>query len=70
MLNILNDACNHVTPEDWKKVVKRTKRIIDEEYDRDVQFDSHLETELIINLEDCSSEESESDEDLGCTALY
>ncbi|KAL4709690.1 hypothetical protein ACJJTC_007421 [Scirpophaga incertulas] len=70
IMGLLKDACNNVTPENWRSVVERTKRLINEDWERDVHFDNFRENELIINLRDCSSEsESENEENLGCTLL-
>ncbi|CAH2090430.1 unnamed protein product [Euphydryas editha] len=71
MMGLLKEACNQVTPENWKSVVERTKRIINQDWDRDVHFDNIQNNEFIINLEDCSSESgTESDGvDLECTSL-
>lgn len=71
MLDLLNNACKYVTPNDWKKVVDKTRRIITEDWQRDVQFDSICDQELIISLADCSSDSGsdDDDDDLGCTPL-
>lgn len=72
MLALLHNACEDVTPELWKKVVDKCKKIIDEDWERDIQFDNLSDQDFIINLQDCSSEsESDYDEsDLGCAPLY
>ncbi|CAK1582081.1 unnamed protein product [Parnassius mnemosyne] len=60
---LLNNACEHVTPNDWKKVVNKTRRIFTEDWQRDVRFDYLCDQELIINLEDCSSDSDSDDDD-------
>lgn len=69
MLTLLHEACVHVNADDWKKVVEKTKNVIQKDWERDIQFDNICDQELIINLQDCSSDESEFDfeVDLGCT---
>ena len=70
MLTLLHEACDHVKGDDWKKVVERTKNIIQQDWERDIRFDNISDQELIINLQDCSSsDESDVDYDLGCAPL-
>lgn len=61
MLKLLKDACDSVTSDNWKKDIDRTRKIMEDDWERDVRFDQSTQ-ELIINLQDCSSE-SESDFD-------
>ncbi|CAK1580373.1 unnamed protein product [Parnassius mnemosyne] len=63
IFNLLNNACEHVTSNDWKKVVDKTRRIITEDWQRDVRFDYLCDQELIINLEDCFSDSVSDDDD-------
>ncbi|CAH2097945.1 unnamed protein product [Euphydryas editha] len=58
MMQLLNNACNEVTPENWASVVERTRKIIMSDWDRDVTIDSIKEQELIIHVTEDSSDES------------
>lgn len=72
MLNLPNNACEHVTPDDWKKVNNKMRKIITEYWERDVRFDSICDKELTINLQDSSSDsysDDDDDTDFGCTPL-
>ncbi|XP_026333416.1 uncharacterized protein LOC113240350 [Hyposmocoma kahamanoa] len=60
MLKILEEACEHVTTGDWEQVVNRTVKLIREDYERDVKIDNILENDLIINVFDDSSDDSEN----------
>lgn len=60
MLKLLEEACEHVTKGDWEKVVNRTVKLIREDYERDVKIDNILENDLIINVGDDSSDDSEN----------
>lgn len=60
MLGLLNNACKHVTADDWKKVVGKIKKTIEEDWERDKRYDENCDHELIINLQEWSSD-SESD---------
>lgn len=55
MMTLLNEACAKITKEDWAKVVEKTRKIIKEDYDRDVHIDNIFENEIIINTGDDSS---------------
>lgn len=64
MLELLKNACNHVTAVNWASVVERTKRVIMSDWDRDIAFDNICTQELIINItEDTSSDESSKNYD-------
>lgn len=64
MLQLLKNACTHVTTENWASVVERTKKVIMSDWDRDIAFDNLCTQELIINItEDSSSDQSRSNED-------
>lgn len=65
MLTLLNNACEHVTPNDWKNVVTKTKETIQEDWKRDCNFDTICDQEFIINLQECSSDDDNSDNELG-----
>ena len=39
-MTLLNEACAKITKEDWAKVVEKTRKIIKEDYDRDVNIDN------------------------------
>lgn len=58
-MNLLKEACSKVTKEDWVKVVEKTKKLIVEDYERDIRVDSIIENEIVIQV-------TESDDD----ALY
>lgn len=59
LMQLLNNACNEVTPENWASVVERTKKIITSDWDRDVKIDSiNNEQELIIHVTEDSTDES------------
>ncbi|XP_026491681.2 uncharacterized protein LOC113397506 [Vanessa tameamea] len=60
MLKILEKACEHVTKEEWEKVVNRTIKLIKDDYEINVKIDNILEKELIINVSDDSSESESS----------
>lgn len=47
-MKLLKEACATITVEDWIKVVERTRKIIKEDYDRNVNIDYILENEMII----------------------
>lgn len=55
MLILLHEACEKITKEDWAKVVEKTRKIIKEDYERDVNIDNLIENEIIINTGDDSS---------------
>lgn len=62
MMTLLQTACAEVTTEDWRKVVEKTKKIILQDFERDVRIDNIIENELIISLSaDSSDEDSSSD---------
>ncbi|XP_045456911.1 uncharacterized protein LOC123666943 [Melitaea cinxia] len=70
MLQLLNTAVKNVSAEDWKKEVTKCRKLMEEDWERDVRFDNICDQEFIINLKDCSSDfESDSEIDLGCTPL-
>ncbi|XP_045447118.1 uncharacterized protein LOC123668257 [Melitaea cinxia] len=70
MLQLLNTAVENVSAEDWKQVVTKCRKLMEEDWERDVRFDNICDQEFIINLKDCSSDfESDSEIDLGCTPL-
>lgn len=61
-MTLLQTACAEVTTEDWRKVVEKTKKIILQDFERDVRIDNIIENELIISLSaDSSDEDSSSD---------
>lgn len=64
MMNLLKEACGKITPDDWKNVVEKTKKIIADDWDRDVQFDNMLENNLIINLQSSSSDDESTDDEM------
>ncbi|CAH2238480.1 jg14089 [Pararge aegeria aegeria] len=55
MMTFLKEACASVKKEDWVKVVEKTRKIIKEDYDRDVNIDNFIENEIIIFTGDDSS---------------
>lgn len=62
MLTLLEKACSEVTPDNWKKVVEKTKKICFDDWDRDVRYDIILDQPFLINLGDSScSSDSESE---------
>lgn len=71
MLNLLKEACDKVTADDWKKVVDKIRNEINSDWLRDIHFDNLLETQIIVNLNELSSSSSgeNTDEDLGCLPL-
>lgn len=69
MLQLLTTACENITPDDWKKVINKTKKIIADDWERDLKFDSICDREFIINLQKFSSESDSDDSDLGCIPL-
>lgn len=60
MLVLLQEAINHVQPEDWSKVVNKTKRDIMSDWDRDIHIDNIIESSLIIAVTDSDDEFSEN----------
>ncbi|CAB3240473.1 unnamed protein product [Arctia plantaginis] len=62
MMTLLKEACDKITKEDWAKVVEKTRKIIKEDYDRDVNIDNIIENEIIIYTGDDSSSGSSSEE--------
>lgn len=63
MLKLLQDACQHVTGENWAKVIEKTKQTILQDCDRFVRLD-RLQDELIINVgDDSDTTDSDSDSD-------
>lgn len=73
MLNLLREACAHVTSDDWRKVVEKVKNEVTSDWLRDIHFDNLIETQqLIINLNESSSSSSDDEDeedDLGCVPL-
>ncbi|KAL4705340.1 hypothetical protein ACJJTC_006826 [Scirpophaga incertulas] len=66
ILTLLHKTGDQVTAQEWKKVVDKTKIIIQEDYNRRI---GEIDQELIINLQNTSSEsesDSDYDDDLGC----
>lgn len=67
MMKLLEEACNHVTKNNWKMVVNKTKAKIWDDCNRDIKVDNILDNdfELVINTNDSSSDNgdgaSESD---------
>lgn len=60
-LKLLENACTHVTTENWASVVEKTKKVITSDWDREITFDNLCTQELIINItEDSSSDQSSS----------
>ncbi|CAH2227263.1 jg2118, partial [Pararge aegeria aegeria] len=55
MMTLLKEACASIKKEDWVKVVKKTRKIIKEDYNRDVNIDNVIENEIIIFTGDDSS---------------
>lgn len=70
-MGLLKDACDQMTPENWKSVVERTKMIINQDWNRDVRFDYIQNNKIIINLEYCYSVSGNSrdGDDLECISL-
>lgn len=66
MLKLLEAACQHVTGDNWAKVVEKTRRTILEDWEKYVRIDRIRDQEIVINLGDESdtteSDFSESDE--------
>ncbi|XP_026724790.1 uncharacterized protein LOC113491818 [Trichoplusia ni] len=60
MLALLQEAINNVHPEDWSKVVNKTKRDIMSDWDRDIHIDNIIESSLIISVTDSDDELSEN----------
>ncbi|KAI5640202.1 DDE superfamily endonuclease domain-containing protein [Phthorimaea operculella] len=60
MMELLIEACSKVTKDDWANVVKHTKKIIDQDFERDVRIDNCLDNEIIIRLSEDSSDSEES----------
>ncbi|KAH9640369.1 hypothetical protein HF086_003055 [Spodoptera exigua] len=56
MLQLLKTAVDNVSAEHWKKVVIKCRKLMEEDWERDVRFDNICEQEFIINLQDCSSD--------------
>lgn len=54
-MTLLKEACTKVTKEDWRKVVEKTKKLIKEDFDRDVNIDNIIENELIIWADETST---------------
>lgn len=50
MLKLLEAACDHVTGENWAKVIEKTKKIVLEDWERYVRIDRIRDQEMIINL--------------------
>lgn len=70
MLQLLKSAVDSVSAEEWKKVVTKCRKLMEEDWERDIQFDNICEQDFIINLQDFSSDsETDSDMELGCTPL-
>ncbi|RVE45034.1 hypothetical protein evm_010313 [Chilo suppressalis] len=57
MEGLLKEACAQVTQENWSKVVEKTKKIIMDDFDRDVKFDDFMDNQLVINLNDDDDED-------------
>ncbi|RVE41290.1 hypothetical protein evm_014060 [Chilo suppressalis] len=57
MEGLLKEACAQVTQEDWSKIVEKTKKIIMDDFDRDVKFDDFMDNQLVINLNDDDDED-------------
>lgn len=47
MLVLLEEAINSIQPEDWSKVMNKTKREIMSDWDRDIHNDNIMESSLI-----------------------
>jgi hypothetical protein len=75
MLGLLQEAIVNVQPEDWSKVVNKTKNDIMSDWDRDIHIDNILDSSLIITLSTSDSESSDdtniddSDISLHCELL-
>lgn len=60
MEGLLKEACAQVTQEDWSKVVQKTKKIIMDDFERDVHFDNVMDNQLVINLNDDDDEDDDT----------
>ena len=64
VMELLKKACEKVTPEDWAKVVEKTKNVIKKDFDRDIAIDRQSNEPFIISLyAESSDSSSESDSD-------
>ena len=62
MMSLFKDACENVSQENWLSVVNRTKKIIMDDFRRDIHVDIILDKEFIINVNDSSSSASNDSE--------
>ncbi|KAK7866463.1 hypothetical protein R5R35_008984 [Gryllus longicercus] len=62
---VWHDALHQVTAEKWENYVKHTEKIVEEDWNREVKWDSINVEPIIINLgeENSSDEENEDNED-------
>lgn len=67
MLTLLKNACDSVSVEDWKKVVEKTKKIIESDFERDITIDNIIENELIISVSADSSDDDDTDNSCSST---
>ncbi|XP_045449866.1 uncharacterized protein LOC123665298 [Melitaea cinxia] len=62
MMTLLEKCCSEVTPDNWRKVVEKTKKLCYDDWDRDVRYDTLEDQPLLINVGDSScSSDSESE---------
>lgn len=62
-MTLLKEACANITKEDWAKVVQKTRKIIKDDFDRDVHIDNMIDNEIIIYTGDDSSTDMDSSSD-------
>lgn len=60
-MKLLEEACNNVTAVDWKNVAEKTKNLVLHDWERDVNIDKFIDSQLIINVNDESSDSSENE---------
>lgn len=59
-MGLLKDACSKITKEDWVKVVEKTRKLITEDYERDIRVDTIIDNEIVIQVTDSDDSSGES----------
>lgn len=50
--DLIEGACANVTKEEWTKEMKKARKIIKKDYDRDINIDNVIENQIIIYTSD------------------